>query len=213
MKTERKWVFTWLDLVAPWGVCLGSIGLCIWAAIAGKPVDGGSATPAKVVSIATACVFAAAIPLWYFVRSRFRKFDLKLGAMYVTYGKKNRPPAGDMEAWTESVIQHWANAEWGSKKNGNGDIFPRSLSHSQVMKALDGVQVFLHDKEKLSVWGRFVRGFTQGKDIVIGYRDGQPAYVRSLWRHELSHPVLGFNGEGWDEKRHHQIFEETKLGA
>ena len=79
------------------------------------------------------------------------------------------------------------------------------------MPALAGITIFCLDVEKLSVWGRFVRGYTNGSDITIGWRDSE--YAKSLFRHELSHCILLRGGKGLDETTHHQIFAEKGLKA
>jgi len=194
MKTERTWIFTPLDLLAPWAVCLGSAALCIYAALAGK-VMGGSPVVAKIIAFAVAALFLAGIPLWYFVRSRFRKFDLKTKhGLYVVHGQKNKPPLHDVETWTDELIFFW-----------------RSKDIGVSVPALAGITIFCLDVEKLSVWGRFVRGYTNGSDITIGWRDSE--YAKSLFRHELSHCILLRGGKGWDENTHHQIFAEKGLKA
>jgi hypothetical protein len=53
-----------LDLLAPWGICLGSAGLCIagtvkyWGQVPGY------------ICMAVAAAFVAGIPLWYRIRNR-----------------------------------------------------------------------------------------------------------------------------------------------
>lgn len=194
MKTERTWVFTPLDLLAPWAVCLGSAALCIYAALAGK-VMGGSPVVAKIITFAVAAVFLAGIPLWYFVRSRVRKYDLKTRhGLYVVLGQKNKPTLASVESWTDDLFDFW-----------------RSKNVGVSATTLAGLTVFCLDAEKLSIWGRFVRGYSTWSDITIGWRDAE--YVRSLFRHELSHHILYRAGQGWDETKHHQIFAETGLRA
>lgn len=49
-----------LDLLAPWGICLGAGGLCVWGAIFGDIETHG-----RVICGITAAVFFSGIPLWY----------------------------------------------------------------------------------------------------------------------------------------------------
>jgi hypothetical protein len=224
MAKRGKLVFTWLDLLAPWAICLGSAALCAYAALKGTPL-GGDPTAAKIIAWVVGAAFLAGIPLWYLIRGRKRTPDFTTShGIHVVLGKKHRPTKARIEEWTESLITHWIKVHW---HRGSSKV---TLSVHNVKQALDGVTVFFADKEKLSVWGRFVRGYSWGKDIVIGmkplnfddpvggfeYQKGfrfDVGYTKSLYRHEASHPVLGFNGEPWDEKRHHAVFKTTELGA
>jgi hypothetical protein len=209
LRKHVKWVFSPLDLVAPWGICLLAVGLCIWGLVAGTPVEGGSKVPMRIVLSLTAAVFAAGIPLWYWFRAIKRKFHyVTKHGIYVVMGKVNKPSKLEVEEWTDEVVEFWTDLEFesGAKKG------PRKLSKEEVENALQGLTIFFHDKEALSVLGRLVRGYSWGREIAIGYRPDKP-YIRSLVRHEESHPVLGENGEGWDEAYHHQTFTAVKLGA
>lgn len=205
---QRTWVFTPLDLLSPWGVCLGTAALCIWAVISGKMMGSGNPLVPKIIAGAVAAVFLAAIPIWYFIRSRLRKYNFKTRqGIYVVVGRHNKPLQVTVEAWIRAVVDHWISAPFQGIKGH------RTLTRDGVTKALQGVTIFYRDEEKLSVLGRFVRGYSWGKDIVVGYKIGAPTYVQSLTRHELSHPILGYNGEGWNEEQHHKIFAATNLGA
>jgi len=224
MAKQGKFVFTWLDLLAPWAVCLGSAALCAWAALAGVQL-GGDPLVAKIISWIVCAVFLAGIPLWYVVRGRARKPDFVTAhGVQVVLGNKHQPTKAMVEEWTESLINHWITCQW---NRSNSTV---TLSINNVKRVLIGITAFFVDKEKLSAWGRFVRGYSQGKDIVIGmkarnfddpdegfeYSKGfyfDMGYTKVLYRHEASHPVLGYNGEPWDEKRHHAIFKTTGLGA
>ncbi len=212
-KTERKWVFSWLDLIFPWGICLLAAALCLWAVIAGKPIDGKSTAP-KIVAGAVGAVFLLSIPLWYFVRSRFRRYSFKTKhGVYAVLGLKNRPTQGMVEKWSDDLILHWSDKEF----TASGKTY--RLTAAQVAKALEEVTIFYLDEHEISSWGRMVRGYCLGKDIVIGYKSqieqGIPdwKYVESLTRHEMSHTILDGNGVEWNEKIHHEIFSSSLLGA
>lgn len=207
-------LFTPLDIVAPWLVCLGSTGLCVWAFIAGTPGEGGDPISVKVVSAIVGVIFLSVIPLWYFVRSRKTKVDFTTRhGIGCVWGKRNKPARLLVEQWTDKIIQHWSNTPY---VKGRGKV---QLNLREVMSALKDTICFFVDKEKLSVWGRFVRGYTQGPNFVIGWRADSieqqgttdTVYVRNLFDHELGHVILGFNGEGWDEKHHHEI--QAKVGT
>lgn len=199
MQTHRTWVFSPLDLVMPIGTGLVAVALCAWGAFKAETV------PAVVVCIITGTVFLASIPLWYLARSIKRRFDTKIEGVFVTYGRWNRPSKFSIESWVKELVSHWTKARWTS----NGKL--KALTPLEVREALEGSSVFFVDAEKLTIFGRLARGYAWGRDCVIGYRKGDPAYVRSLFIHEASHVVLGHNGESWDEKKHHAIFRVTGL--
>jgi len=205
---QRTWVFSPLDLLAPWGVGLGAVALCIWAIVSGKPMEDGNPLVPKIIAGVVGALFLASIPLWYFIRSRLRRYHFKTrDGIYVRVGERNKPLQAAVELWTNEVAKHWQISSFASSRG------QRRLTKEEITSALRGITIFYRDEEKLSVLGRFVRGYSWGKDIVVGYKVGAPKYVQSLTRHELSHPILGYNGEGWNEEQHHKIFEETKLGA
>lgn len=215
--TKSSFVFKPLDLIAPWAICCGSAGLCIWAIASGEGELVG-----KIIAGVVGLVFLLGIPAWYLVRGRARKPDfVTMHGVNVVLGQKHKPSKGEIEAWTGEVINHWCKASW---HRGGSRV---SLAALQVKKAVDGVTVFFLDKEKIGVMGRWVRGYSMGKDIVIGmkavtfdskemYKDDlffDIGYSKRLYRHELSHPILLYNGEPWDEARHHAVFKQTNLGA
>lgn len=218
LKTERKWVFSWLDLIAPWGVSAVAVALCVWAVVSGKPPEGANPLVPKIISGVVGLVFAAMVPLWYFVRSKYRAYNYRTKhGIYVVLGKISKPERLVMEKWIDSVIEHWIEKSFIYK-----DVL-HHLTEAEVRNALCDLTVFFLDTEKLSVWGRFVRGFSWGKDIAVGWRALRGGieqqgttdwvYVEKLTRHESSHPVLGYCGIGWDENEHHAIFAKTGLGA
>lgn len=207
---KGSFVFKPLDLIAPWAICCGSAGLCFYTALRGDAELVG-----KIIAVVVGLVFVAGIPIWYLVRGRARKADyVTMDGVNVVLGKKHKLPKGEVETWTAAVIAHWCTVEWG---RGGSTV---SLSKPQVLQAVLGVTAFFLDKEKIGVMGRWVRGYAQGKDIVIGMKPDASlgfefdfSYSHKLYRHELSHPVLLYNGEPWDEARHHAVFKTTNLKA
>jgi len=206
MKKERLWVFTKLDLIIPWGTGIGAAVLCTLAAIYGVPMADGVAV-ARTISILTGLVFLASIPIWYFVRSRLRKYHYKtVHGLYVIQGNVNRPKLEEVEAWTVELLNHWAGAAW-TRPDGTKVLVGNHIPS----EAIEGKTVFFRDEEKLSVWGRWVRAYAETEDVVIGWA-ARVDYVHGLFLHELSHLVLLAAGEPWDETWHHSIFQQTKLG-
>lgn len=212
LQSERRWVFTWLDLVAPWGVGLLVAGLCLWGVISGRPADGGNPYIPKIILGVVGLSFLATIPGWYFARSTVRRFDFKVSPMglYVRIGKVNRPTASQVQIWVDELRVHWTNTVFLSKGG------PRKFTMKEVENSLAGMELIYVDAYKMSVFGRWVSGFNTSTDAVIGLGKGEvmnAARAESLTKHELSHFILGNNKEGWDEDQHHAIFKYTKLGA
>lgn len=210
MISERKFVFTWLDLLAPWGVCLVSASLCAWAAIGGKTMGMENPLIPKIISWVVAAVFLAGIPLWYIARSKLRKADyFTKDGVAVVLGKLNRIAKEDIEKWSYGVRVHWEKAMWFHKGTGvRGPVTP-----PQISTAFSTLTCFCYDSQKLTILGRLVRGWCTGKDIGVGYHEGRPAYTQSLYRHEASHAILDQTALPWDETVHHQVFKDTELGA
>ena len=136
------------------------------------------------------------------MRLMARKPDYILSAPHVkvVLGDFNRPARDQVTNWIQRVIVHWAN-----QRRPKGP-----LPQGSVIDALNGTTIFYLDNEKLTSWGRAVRGYTQGKDVVVGNTIG---HIESLTVHELSHVVLDHLGIPWNEKSHHDLFTSTKLGA
>ena len=205
-----KWVFTPLDLVAPWGVGLGSAGLCLWAVLAGQPL-GGQPLAAKVITGVVGLLFLLGIPCWYWVRGAKRSPTyVTANGLAVVVGKVHQPGRLQVGQWVENVI-----GAWGRRSFTGADGRSHQLQRPDVLKGVEGSTAWFVDKEKLSVWGRWVRGYAQGRDVVIGMKTLDKSWdhdhTESLLKHELSHLVLDRNGEPWNEQHHHQIF--TTIGV
>jgi hypothetical protein len=200
-KRNRR-TFTWAD-IPMWIICFGATALCVWAGIA-----KADTAPARWISIATGVVFALGIPIWYWIRADKTKQDfITKHNLYVVLGKTNKPTQSQIEEWTKEVITFWTS----TSILFNGKI--RKLDSEEVADALNDCRVFFVDQEKLSVFGRLVRGFSWGDMFVVGYKPNDPNYVHSLFKHEASHPAIGFPLRNWDETTHHNIFKDSKLGA
>lgn len=185
-------MFTWLDLVAPIGVCVGGAGLCLWAAVMGKAKNK---TIARIICIATAIVFAGGIPAWYIVRDQTTKPDYTtLHGIGVKQGEINKCPESLINEWTE-----WLFAFWG-----------KHYAFEVVKKSVKGKLLVCVDAEKLSVLGRSVRGYSHGKFAVIGW-NGKPSYTRSLFIHEMSHQIVD-SFVPYSEEGHHKLFKDKGLG-
>jgi len=187
-----------IDWFAPVGLCVAGAGLCIWGAIVSSGAGRG-------VCLATAGGLVAILIAFVWMRLSARKPDFTIAVyeVHVVRGKRNRPTPQDVDRWVKRVVAHWAGQKiWPDLANG--------VTGEQITRVIRGTTLFYLDKEKLTVWGRAVRGFTQGKDCAIGYTVGA---VESLTMHELSHVVLGGCGIAWSEQAHHDLFERTKLGA
>lgn len=185
-------MFTWLDLIAPIGVCLGSAALCLWAAIKGKAKDRKVAV---AISIATGVLFLAGIPAWYIVRGQMLKPDYTTSyGLDVVQGKLNKCEEPWVNEHTKWLIDFWS----------------KHYDPAKVNESVKGKLLVCLDEEKLTVWGRFVRGYSQGKFSVIGW-NGKLTYSESLLKHELSHQIV-MPFVPYSEEGHHQLFKEKKLG-
>ena len=200
----KKLVFTPLDILAPWLVCLLSAGLCTWGAVAAIDV------PAKIVSAVTGLVFVLGIPVFYIVRGRRRTPNFETRGMGVVWGTRNKPSKELVEMWVRGLIDFWLG------KNVMRTHAPDSavtITQSMVDRALEGLLVIRYDADHFSFWGRMVRGYASGKTIGIGFKGEDMTYTASLFKHEVSHQILDVAGVLWDETRHHNVFLKTGLGA
>lgn len=181
-------MFSPWDLIFPIGTSILAIVLCVLA------LRKAEKTVAKVITILTTLVFVAAIPVIYSWRYRAHKHDYKaVFDLRVRQGELNKCVKEDVDAWANWVVDFWSN-------------------HYDRQKLIDGVKgdlVVCLDEEKISAFGMFVRGYATGSSIVVGYREGKPAYTESLFKHELSHNAIP---EPWDQATHHKIFKEKGLG-
>ena len=116
-----------------------------------------------------------------------------------------------IEKWTESIIDFWTNAEGWDKKS--------------ILKALDNLEIFFFDKLYLERYGIKVNGInlihgvtSSGKYAIeiatIPKKGLIEDRVYSLFRHEVSHVVVGYaGGVPLDNDIHHRLFAKDGLGA
>lgn len=183
-------MFRWLDLIIPIGTGLLSFGLCAWGALSATELPG------IIISWATGAVFLASIPVWYWVRSSGLRPDCTAAyGVEIKFGKENTPNLAAINSWLHALVAFWS------------DHYERSV----IEESLRGKLVVFRDRERLTIFGRYVRGYAFSSVAVIGYKPSL-SYRASLFRHEVSHLVLG-RTEGGDEKHHHDTFSDKKLGA
>lgn len=203
-------LFKPIDLIAPIGVCLISVALCIWGAVVALDIA------AKCVSIATGVVFAAGPVVWYWMRRDYIRHDFQtIHGLFVRCGKENRPSKEHVEKWTDELLRFWPTTELAK-------VYP--LSGPDVARAVDGVWAIFYDEEKLLVRRPggamgFVYGYARPTEIgirrapTIAGRPIDEAATRALFRHELSHVVVEKQVRITGEAEHHKIFQDVKLGG
>ena len=184
-------MFTWLDLIAPIGIGVVATVLCTWGALK------AATSQAKIVCIITGSVFLSSIPIVYAIRYSGLIPDYRTTyGIQVKQGDKNRCVKEDIDKWSSWTVNFWSKQE--ACKDAEVD-------------SLQGLLVVCRDEEKLSVLGRYVRGYQQYNVIVVGY-NGKLAYTESLYKHELSHYIVYKCGVEWNEQVHHDLFKQVKLG-
>lgn len=170
-------------------VCLVCIGLGVFGGIIAGPI------PAKIASFGAASAFLAGIIILIVWRHKSPKHDYKTKfGLMVRLGKKNRPSRTQVTAWMNELYAIWY------------PVYQSPLDLS------DKFVVFV-DKEKISAFGKFFRGFTWGNTAVVGMKKDESTdqYTYSLFRHEVSHLILDVYGEKWDEEHHHRLMKEAKV--
>jgi hypothetical protein len=183
-------MFTWLDLIAPIGTAVVAAVLCTLGVIKAKKL------PPKIISAATGIVFLASIPAWYLIRSSGLKPDYTTSSgVEVKNGKHDQCSKDKVEANIK-----WLSTFW-------------SKHYTSFNQPLKGVLLVCLDEEKLTTFGRLVRGYSFGKYAVVGW-NGKQSYTDSLVKHELSHFLVGRvdTKRPFDEAVHHAYFKEVKLG-
>jgi len=179
-----------IDLIAPIGICLLTVFLCVLGFIRTQKYQ------AKIVCVLTALVFVSSIPFFYFMRWNSRKADyVTEQGVRVRQGKKNKCEKKYVTEQVQWVINWWQE---------------RYLT-KDVAKALDDKLLVCVDAIKMSVLDRWVGGFAWGSMAVVGW-DGNPEYTTSLIRHELSHFAAHACGHQMDEEEHHKLFKKLGLG-
>lgn len=181
-------MFQWLDLVAPIGVSIVSVFLCVWGLTKAK------VTGAKVACVACGLAFLAFTPAWYGLRCSGLTPDYtSMHGLKVVKGEKNLCSRELVEGWTSELITFWDE------------------HCTNVAPALQDKLVVCRDEEKIGVMGRWVRGYTTGSTAVIGW-NGKIGYTKSLFRHELSHIIAMIAcNKPYDEDAQHAYFKEVGL--
>lgn len=185
-------MFTPIDLIFPWGICVIAVGLCLWAAIKGKAKDR---TAMRIATLGTAAVFVLAIPGWYIARGILNNPDyVSSYGIEVVQGKINKCKQRDIDSWSEWVVNFWSS-HYDTKK---------------VQQSLKGKKLVCLDMEKIPTLTRYVRGVSHGRMSAIGW-NGEIEYTRSLFIHEMSHHIVD-QFIPYDEQGHHNFFKEKNLG-
>ena len=183
-------MFTLLDIIFPIGIGLGVAALCIVAMVRSRVLA------AKVISAIVGVVFLLSIPTWYIMRYNYIAPDYVTSTgLRIKQGDVNKCLPTDVEKWADWVVSFW-------KKHYPDDLIDSSIK---------GKLCICIDKEKLSVMGRFVRGYSYSDKMVIGW-NGDLKYTESLFKHELSHIILLGCGEVYDNTAQHAIFKDKGLG-
>ena len=201
----KRFVFSPLDILAPWAICLVSAALCVWGAVVAK-----SSAP-RFVSLVTGVVFLAGIALWYLVRSNARKPDLTTKeGIGVIWGKFNKPSRQMVELWTNELRDFWMAR---TVSPTHEEVASFTITPWTLVRSLKDLTVICHDADHFSFWGRMVSGYAYGRDVAIGFKPPDMVYTDNLFRHEVSHHILDAAGVPWDEAKHHKIFQDAGLGA
>jgi hypothetical protein len=204
----KKWVFSPLDLIAPWFVCLLTAGLCFWGMVKALTVPGNGVGAG--ISGGVGLVFLLAIPAYYWVRADTRNPAFCIDTMGVIWGKINKPSKEMVSAWLEELTTFWLQK---SVRPLSDQTVRVTIIQPTIDRALSGLAVICHDTDHFSIFGRMVCGYSFGRDVAIGYKPPGMDYTASLFRHEVSHHILDAAGVVGDEERHHRIFKEVGLGA
>lgn len=141
--------------------------------------------------------------------------------IYVVLGKRNRPLKADVEAYTEKCVNFWSTESL--QKPGDSTVIKREA----VLEAVRNVRCFFNDVKIVGYGYKVIRGITEkipfvgvarnNVQIVVAYWPEVPQHgVPGIFRHELSHVILGLNGyfpgDNYGEN-HHRIFAKAGLGV
>lgn len=190
-------MFTKGDIVT-FGLVLLATALCTISAVVAPD------TTAKIVSASTGAVFLGlgGVLLAWKVSAARCDFVTKWG-LRVRVGVKNSPSKLQVESWCE-----WVR-----------DALRVEYPLGNISTCFNGKMAAFVDVEKMSVMGRWVRGYAQETVAVVGLCGGPDtkdpagrACVRGLFGHEIGHIVLGRLGVEWSEAVQHPILARL-LGA
>ena len=199
---KGRLIFTKMDLIAPWGICILAACLCALGILKAPEL------PAKIISGIVGGFFLSCIPIWYICRRWLRtvSYTTRHG-VNVVWGSSNKPEKLMIETLTEDLITFWSSKTF--YIGGKACTIPEL----KAREAMLDMWAFFLDQEKLSLIGRWARGYATGKDIVCGW-NGSLSYTQSLFRHEGAHVMLNFGGYAvLSEKEQHDLFKTIGLGA
>ena len=174
-------MFNKLDILT-FGIAATAIALCALGAVVGQKLT------AQLVSAGTGLTFlvcSAALVVMK-VSAWSADFVTRRG-IRVRFGSVNRPTLAQVEGWTDALLK-------------------KLRKRFIVTPELDGVMVVFVDSDKMSVFGRWVRGYADGRVAVIGSTG-----TAGLFGHEVGHIALLRLGVEWDEAKQHAILAELGL--
>jgi hypothetical protein len=207
-------LFRPLDLVVPLGSCLLAAGLCMMGVMGQYP------TPAKIVCAVTGLLFLATPVVWYIMRWVGIRYDYQtVQGIFVRRGKVNRPEKPAVEKWTDELVQFWSDSEMSKVYK---------LNTTAILLAISNVWATFSDMDKVEVprpsgLRGFVVGYAREAEVLIclpmisgGSGNAhilEEEAIHSLFKHELSHIIIGKQTGITGEEEHHRIFRDNNLGA
>lgn len=214
-KADRR-LFRPIDLVFPILPSVVSMGLCVYASFL-------SEGPGRWISIATGIAFLSLGTLgYYWARYAYTHADyITEHGVYVVLGKINRPSKQEVENYTNKCIDFWTTKSLQKQDD------PVVIEREKVLEAIKNVRCFFYDKKIVGWAYKMIRGIQtkikfagvayNNVQIVVSYWPDVPQHgVPGIFRHEMSHVILGLNGYPAGENfgdGHHRIFSRVGLGA
>lgn len=188
-------MFKWRDVPSNL-ICLVSIVFSVWAGIVAKELPG------KLISFGVGAIFLSFLIVFYVWRYQFvsKVNYITIHGLHVMCGKRNSPVPHIVEKWTQELMQ--------------SICLRTSYRYESITRVVNGLYVRFSDDNEVtaymmyqgSILKRIVRGYSKGNYIVVGSpkSGGNPNYVMKLFKHELSHPILGrIDNKYYDEKLSH----------
>lgn len=185
-------MFSYFDLIFPWGTALLACTLGIWGFLK------TTIKPAKIICLLFALVFTLPVPILYATRAAYQKYDYQTPhGMKVRQGELNHCDRENVEVWEKWTRDFWLKT------------YPEFCINEANRQA------FLICKDTQTTEskpGRFVKGYAWEHTAVITYKPGNPAYTESLFKHEFSHLILFECLGSVDGDLHHRLFKDMELG-